>query len=158
MGITLHTKKGTSIQNETYDRDPAEREDFLNSLWEKKYPEAKLRRGHDNSYNCHGLTFANRRTCINEPQELDKILKDDGYRKIDMNSVVAGDIIVYKDQDGEIVHTGIVIEITRVLFSHMPTILSKWGKGPECIHKFNYVPEYYNTCEKEFWTERETDG
>src|SRR2546423_1157224 len=49
-------------------------------------------------YNCHGLTFASRRTGIFESVTLRQILVEDGYAEIIRDAVLAGDIIMYFDE------------------------------------------------------------
>lgn len=48
------------------------------------------------TYNCHGLTFASRRTQISQPSEVAKILADDDYTEISLKNVMVGDIAIYK--------------------------------------------------------------
>jgi hypothetical protein len=43
-------------------------------------------------YNCHGLTFASRRTRIYDVQQ---VLAEDAYEHIPLNEVEPGDVIVY---------------------------------------------------------------
>jgi hypothetical protein len=83
-------------------------------------------------YNCHGLTFASRRTWIHSADEVKKILAEDDYIKIDYSAekILPGDIIVYL-KDGDIEHSGIVVEMVQ---GRGPRILSKWGKCHEVIH------------------------
>lgn len=46
-------------------------------------------------YNCHGFTFAARRTWIDDPLQIVTILQHDGYTEIPQQQVAAGDIAVY---------------------------------------------------------------
>ena len=115
MEIILQTKKGNNIENETYyiEINSLERIQHINELQKKNHPKAIFRRGMDRSYNCHGLTFANRRTCIFPNGEIIKILKDDEYKKIEMQEVMPGDVIIYKGDDDDIIHSGIVVQIKK---------------------------------------------
>lgn len=61
------------------------------------------------SYNCHGLTFASRRTGIFRDTEVKKILDDDYMEIKSAKDVWIGDIIVYVDIKGY-THSGIVIK------------------------------------------------
>jgi len=91
--------------------------------------------GPSRQYNCHGLTFASRRTWIWKPSEIEKILKDDEYETVvELENVLPGDIVIYS-QDGDVEHSGIVLSVDPV-----PLILSKWGSSHEVIHKINECP------------------
>jgi len=88
------------------------------------------------------LTFASRRTRICEDHIVKLIIKDDSYIQIDSASVKAGDIVLYVNIDGEIDHSGIVVqESSNPIEGHL--ILSKWGGGAEVIHRLNDVPNAY---------------
>ena len=65
--------------------------------------------GPSGNYNCHGLVFASRRTCIPPPGMRDTIdffelLDRDGYEQT--NSAQIGDLVVYADER-DVQHTGI---------------------------------------------------
>ena len=94
-------------------------------------------------YNCHGLTFASRRTWITDNESLHHIINDDGYKKIDLEQVLPGDIILYFSEDGDIMHSAIVISKPD---NHLkiPQVLSKWGKYKEIIHVANNCPYDFN--------------
>jgi len=159
MEIKLQTRKGTDIKNETYILDLPRDLDFLYSQHRRDFPSVVLfRRAVDISYNCHGLTFANRRTCIADPVGLEIILSEDGYRQVGLSEVKPGDIAIYRDEGGDIAHSGIVLYIESAGGLMTPIIISKWGPlGPECIHRYNYGPEPYVNCTKEFWTDRKAN-
>lgn len=82
-------------------------------------------------YNCHGLTFAGRRTSIESPDEVLDILSDDGYERIPRHEVMSGDVVVYF-KDGAPDHSGIVM--STEVFGDM-WILSKWGELHEVVHR-----------------------
>src|SRR5687767_9951314 len=48
-------------------------------------------------YNCHGMTFASRRTGVFESRVVQQILNDDCYREVPEASVLPGDVILYFD-------------------------------------------------------------
>ena len=76
--ILLQTRTKKDIQNEQ--PQGIELRSFLrNDAVVEKYPRAKARTGPDPTYNCHGLTFASRRTAIHDPSVVDFILKEDNY-------------------------------------------------------------------------------
>lgn len=100
-------------------------------------------------YNCHGLTFASRRTQIDDTAEVEKILVEDNYKLIAQPELLAGDIAIWREppeNGGEIQHSGVVV---KVLEHASPLVVSKWGDLHECIHPANYGPygnyriEYY---------------
>ena len=90
--------------------------------------EERVMRSLASNYNCVGMAFANRRTCV-EPEHLPMILREDGYVEVPQAAaVVAGDIVVY-EQDGEISHVGTVVSNRPDLISGRSDIqvLSQWG-------------------------------
>ena len=87
-----------------------------------------------NTYNCHGLTFAARRTWIHEPSELRKIIDDDDYEEV-TNNISPGDVAIYM-RDGDYQHSGIVVRVD----GQVPWILSKWGQCHEVIHSVMDCP------------------
>lgn len=98
------------------------------------HPSARLR-SLTGTYNCIGMAFANRRTCI-EPHHVQMILEDDGYVEVDPQDVVSGDLLVCRDHDRTISHVAVVI-------SHEPdfanarwkiTVVSQWGYDGEYFH------------------------
>jgi len=89
-------------------------------------------------YNCHGLTFASRRTGIYKAAEIRKILKEDKYIEINRRNTLPGDIIVYCSDDGDIEHSGIVLSEPNGL--SIPLVVSKWGNSPEFVHWANQCP------------------
>ena len=94
-------------------------------------------------YNCHGLVFAARRTTIYDAEVVNMILTDDGYVDVQTMDVLAGDIILYLDDDGDVEHSGIVIEPPNKSLLNIATIVSKWGRGWEVIHAANQCPYNY---------------
>lgn len=132
---------------------------------------AIIRREPSRMFNCHGMTFANRRTRVqglgqslvdiidNTTTLLKNILSDDNYREVDLGYLEAGDIVVYRsDVNKSILHTGLVYQVdtpfgdptTSVLL-----VLSKWGENGEYLHGLHETP-YVDAPDIEFWTERTT--
>ena len=104
---------------------------------DKAFPHAKRRHvGPCNTYNCHGLTFAARRTEI-VFSEVTKILEEDDYVEIDAKDVLPGDIVVYFSTGlkggvaGDAERSGIVLERTNL---GNVKIVSKWRLGDERVH------------------------
>jgi uncharacterized protein YijF (DUF1287 family) len=81
------------------------------------------------TFNCHGLTFGSRRTWIDRPADIQKILDDDDYVEVDIKNVKPGDIAIYR-KNGEIDHSGIVVDFVQ----NRPRILSKWAFLHEVVH------------------------
>ena len=104
-------------------------------------------------YNCHGLTFAGRRTNIPRPGEtsrglIDTILRQDRFAPIpDSLSVQVGDIALWR-REGDVDHTGIVVsvqtEAPRTVF-----VWSMWGGLGEFVHPAQATP--YDDCQIEYW-------
>lgn len=84
-------------------------------------------------YNCHGLTFASRRTQVDETSatSISKILDDDGFTEVPASQTRLGDVVVYYDDTGSAQHSGIVICRDEM---NTPKVWSKWGKGYEWFH------------------------
>jgi hypothetical protein len=69
---------------------------------------------------CHGLTFTNGDYWIDNT-EVDKILKGDGYKKVDdtresksstsLSKAKVGDVVIYRDANGNILHSATVEEV-----------------------------------------------
>jgi hypothetical protein len=102
--------------------------------------------GCSNRYNCHGLSFASRRTRIWDSAEIAKILREDDYVKIPLTQVLPGDIAIYL-QEGDVAHSGIVVEVPAGPI-RIPKILGKWGFSHEVVHSVYDSPygtnvEYY---------------
>jgi hypothetical protein len=131
--LALETRRGRSIEN-FYHSGPSQAGDRLRVRdFVDQYRQARHRPGITPSrgYNCHGLTFGARRTGINSPEEVLKIIADDGYRLLAISDgLFPGDIAIYV-REGEITHSGIVIWIEN----NAPWILSKWGSYHEAVHR-----------------------
>lgn len=149
--LALETRLGSQIENEM-DPEPlpagsvAEAQDM-----KAKYPACIHRQTEVTAaYNCHGLTFAARRTQIFDPSAVRMILKEDGYHQVAASAEVsAGDIVIYVDRPtGDITHSGIVVERGAGLPS-IPKILSKWGACHEVVHPVNFNP--YMPASIEYW-------
>lgn len=104
-------------------------------------------------YNCHGLTFAARRTAIESSDEVAAILRDDGYEPVVLSKVLPGDVVIWRaeaTEGGEIIHSGIVVHVPKpgTVLVPIPWVVSKWGYAHECVHPVNETPypgspEYY---------------
>jgi hypothetical protein len=106
-----------------------------------------------NLYNCAGMVFANRRTTVDDLAFLYTILSDDHYRQIAQNETVPGDVVIYRGNDDEITHVGLIHwpDLTNATF----IVRSQWGNNGEYLHDLDRVPWVYGRA-AEFWTERIT--
>lgn len=106
-----------------------------------KAPSALRLRSHP-QYNCHGLTFASRRTAVIDDADVLQILSDDGYEQVDKRVVLPGDIAVYYSSKGGIEHSAVVVSRAEAP-SYIPFVVSKWGViGPEVYHLATTGPDY----------------
>ena len=90
-------------------------------------------------YNCHGLTFGSSRTKIDDA-DVPRILRDDGYVRVDHAAVLPGDVILYLGSMGDVQHSGLVVAKAPPDMPHFPLVWSKWGIGPDVIHWANRAP------------------
>ena len=149
--LKLQTSERNDIENIQY-RNVSIKELSESDRYENSFSLARFKGQLTQVYNCHGLTFASRRTWIYNTNEIDKILKDDKYIEIkDEKDVLPGDIVTYSDESG-ITHSGIVVQVdlpkTEVDLINI-IILSKWGRLKEVIHNVHYSP--YSNGLKKYW-------
>ncbi len=102
-------------------------------------------------YNCYGLVFASRRTCVLDYAAVDQILEEDGYKSLpwDPSAWQPGDIVLYRRPDSSnIEHVGIIACITPDLSSgnFKIDVLSAWGEDGEYRHPIDKVPEAYGSA------------
>jgi hypothetical protein len=114
--------------------------------WDRKmqqdYPNAIPRTKVTVSYNCHGLTFASRRTWVYKSTSIQHILGDDHYEEIvDVHNVLPGDIAIYYSDKGDPNHSGVVVGAGPPLV--VPVICSKWANTGEFIHSVRDCPTIY---------------
>lgn len=96
-------------------------------------------------FNCHGLTFASRRTSIHEEDVVRRLLSDeDDYSEVDIRDVLPGDIVVYYGPRNTIPHTGVVISMPQERDFGIPWVVSKWGHFREYMHRANQVPPQWS--------------
>jgi len=141
--LALHTRCRTDIPNRMTRGAPIDGAYKLERDHSAAYPKARPRNvGPCETYNCHGLTFAARRTMI-ASADVPMILEEDDYFEIQKKDVLAGDVAVYYStglrgaarEDAE--HSGIVIG--RCALGEI-VIISKWGPGDERIHPIGESP------------------
>jgi hypothetical protein len=78
-------------------------------------------------YNCHGWVFAAGRHWL-RGRDVDNILEDNGYHAVPVPQV--GDVIVYRDSHGLVLHSGLV----RVAQMDLVLVESKWGHMGRYLH------------------------
>ena len=124
--IILQTRTGRDIPNGQGEQiSDFEKKQY--DMVEKKYSFITPRTNPNPIYNCHGLTFASKRTWITDNESLHHVIKDDGYEELKVEDVLPGDIILYFSASGDIMHSAVVIsEPDKHL--KIPQVLSKWGK------------------------------
>ncbi|MDZ7957063.1 MAG: hypothetical protein RMY34_04005 [Aulosira sp. DedQUE10] len=151
--IKLSTKKGNNIPNEKRKERHPDSLKAAEEIWKSKFANIKTR-SLSGTYNCVGLVFGVRRTCI-DIEEVSKILQDDEYQFLcDIKDVEVGDLVIYKHNQ-QYTHIGIVFnkesDIRNAMFKI--TILSQWGFDGEYLHLLEEVPYQYGK-NYEFWTDR----
>lgn len=152
MGIVLnlHTRQQNQIDNVHETDTPMPGELLEAASLKTKHPSATHRpTAVSYTYNCHGLTFGSRRTQITDPAEVRKILTQDGYLKIDRLQILAGDIVVYIGPNGDIEHSGFIMEFDKSMLIANPKVLSKWGVAHEVVHRLADCP--YVSTNVEFY-------
>lgn len=152
--IELATKRGTRIPNERkYEKT---RESLLEGerIAHELHPTIATR-SLTGIYNCVGMALACRRTVVLADQ-IDNILREDGFAEIAQAASQIGDIVVYsRTQAGPPEHIGVVHSIDP-----LPTtadlrimVLSQWGFDGEFIHRLKDLPSVYGSHVK-FFTDR----
>lgn len=150
IGIRTHSSADTPIINSQSKILLFSEVNYANSF-EADF-DSKFQGNADPYYNCHGLTFACKRTGIYQNSEIWKIINEE-YRPIKSEGeLLVGDVILYLSSDEqEILHSGIVV---RANYDPIPDIkiYSKILKGREIIHhprkctyytQFNATIKYY---------------
>jgi hypothetical protein len=140
MAIRLETSKRTGINNYQGTDISSIHLNWAKDL-RKTFPQAIPRTSPSPLYNCHGLTFASRRTRIEKSIDVQTILSDDNYKEMEMKDVLPGDIVLYYSDNGDPSHSGVVVEYKTPLL--VPIIYSKWGNAGEFIHPLRHCPDLY---------------
>ena len=146
--LALETKRRTKIPNEVFWGSGITGFDFALADIERRYsdPPGFVRRlGYVPTYNCHGLTFASRRTTVLS-EDVRQILPNDGYKQINRSDALAGDVVLYVAGNGDVEHSGIILYREQLLV----LVLSKFGNLHEVVHRLDTLPDYsFNSIE--FW-------
>lgn len=156
--IDLVTSKGRKISNyQVFELSFFERNQFKD-FTKEKFPFVKFRSSPSPEYNCHGMSFASKRTNVDRSSDLRLILEDDGYVSIQIKDTLPGDVVLYVSPvDGDIMHSGTLVEC-----KHPPhdlssiLVISKWGKYREAIHYLHdtgykdYQTEFYRLSHEKY--------
>ncbi len=89
--------------------------------------------------NCVGWVFAGAHAWI-QCRDVQQIIDDNGYQQI--KAPQAGDLVIYRDLSGEIVH---VAKVAAILENGQPLIESKWGYQGVFLHLPQGTP-YGSDC------------
>lgn len=84
------------------------------------------------------------------------ILGDDGYRPLpNGDDLTAGDVVVYRDEEGAVAHVGLVTEVkTDIEKAQWEVfVLSQWGRDGEYFHRLDDVNLLLGKP-TEYWTDR----
>jgi hypothetical protein len=137
--IVLETRVGRDVPNaQQYVVSTFETNTWAGLKNQYHGPEFRYRTDVNPIYNCHGLTFASRRTWIADAAMVRTIVGDDCYVAVGENDAMPGDIVVYVAEDGDVEHSGVVVR--EKIGLELPLICSKWGKGGEVIHPVHKTP------------------
>jgi hypothetical protein len=140
QAIGMQTRLANDILNEFDPTLPHAQDVAVCKTLVASYPMAEARTsGPSYGYNCHGLTFAARRTQVYRSIDIQHILREDGYNVISIANALPGDVAIYQSQEsGELEHSGIVVERQSNIMG--PKIVSKWGASQEFIHFYAACP------------------
>jgi hypothetical protein len=118
------------------------------------YQTARLR-SLSSVYNCMGMVFATRRTWV-DPEDLQMIFEDDEYRRLpDDGQAMPGDVVVYRDTEGAVVHIGLVSQVIPNLRegTREIVVLSQWGADGEYFHRTDDVHPSLGSP-TDYWSDR----
>ena len=159
QSIPLVTRQGNAISNTqggkvAHGRVLAFRDMCQRCRWE-------FRRDPEGIYNCAGHVWASRRTGISQMADWQRILNDDGYRRLQGNDrLCPDDLVLYRDiDDNTYLHIARVVRLEPGVSPsspQIPIVLSKWGHDlGECFHQaYDHGMNAEYNIEIEFWTDR----
>ncbi len=138
--IKVETREGSDINNSQIKVKLPLWEEHTADVFRQKHNFAIVRSNRCGYYNCHGLTFASRRTRIFDSNDIMTILQEDNYKEIDVSKVLPGDIVMYF-RNGDPQHSGVIVSVPRNNITDSNIIaVSKWGNGDEFIHNILDCP------------------
>ncbi|MEU1981372.1 hypothetical protein [Nocardia sp. NPDC019395] len=103
-------------------------------------------------YNCHGYTFSRDGAAgWLGGSWVDTILSDNGFRRIsDTGSAVPGDVVIYRNSDSVVTHSGVVADVT----SGEVSVDSKHSPLSVVRHRIHEVTEMYGSDVTVYRTDR----
>ncbi len=136
--VHLYTDKGRPIRIalpvETRDEATIAAAEW-NYLTSTKHISNVIQRGHgDDRSNCHGWVFSGGRYLIGG-RDVPAILEDNGYQEV--TEPRPGDLVVYRDDEGVVTHTGVVRYVTP---GEPVLVESKWGNLGVYLHRVDDSP------------------
>lgn len=152
--LLLATKRGNQIPNDRAPQMLPERMAAARDMVVKHHHTA-VPRALSSTYNCVGMVFASRRTCI-DIEEFQMIQREDEYTALkSLDDAVVGDVVVYRNDEGQACHVGLVASRAENPVTGRPEtmVLSQWGRDGEYFHRIDDVHEAYGT-RTEVWTDR----
>lgn len=137
--LLLQTAGMHDIPNgQSYEKMPTLQSQNNRAHFKKKFPNNTERDPNPTGiYNCHGLTFASRRTQIAGNPTLSVILTDDRYVRIQKANVLPGDIVIFVHPNGDMEHSAVVIVPPSESITGYPKVIGKWGNFTEFVHYAN---------------------
>lgn len=121
--IIVQTRLGNSIKNAQSETITFYEQKDFERIFRKWSGVVQFRCTPSAIYNCHGLTFASKRTRIYDDDDIRRILQEDLYQEIELKDTLPGDIIVYFASDGAVDHSGIVVKAPHKDNWNLPVIL-----------------------------------
>jgi hypothetical protein len=155
MPPVIQTRNGRDLIFEEYPEDPPHVKAAYWRVHRQQHPSLQLRRDPTKGYNCFGLVLAVRRGWLE--RGVVEALRDDGYHPLLPNEQpFPGDIVVWFN-GSDPAHIGVVMDIPSAALGFVPAplILSKWGPGPEYLHRLGDSKWTEDQGYRhEFWTDR----
>ena len=152
--LALETRQGNQVPNEQRREVAPQRMKAAMEIVKANHPTA-VERSLRSTYNCVGMVFASRRTCV-DIEHLGLLLLEDGYRRLaNATELQIGDLAVYKVDSGDFSHVGVVYHLGpfRVDGSRDVYVMSQWGRDGEYYHRVDDVNDHLGTP-TEYWTDR----
>lgn len=159
--LPLYTRDRRFIENEQRLEDHPSVLVAKRELDKQTNPGAMFRRS-SGTYNCMGMLFASRRTCV-DINQLDLVLEHDGYRKLGSSAQAkVGDLVVYRNALGTRTHVGQITEINieaekssgaQATLAVLIQVISKWGEHGEYLHAEGDVSAWIGKP-SEYWSDR----
>jgi len=142
QALSVQTRLANDIENEFNPTPPHFRDRAVCEKHKADFPNAMPRTESPTyGYNCHGLTFAARRTQVWSSTDIQHILREDGYKEVQLRDALPGDVAIYRSREtAEIEHSAVVIQKATTGDFKGPLVISKWGPCQEFIHFYLECP------------------